>query len=223
MTTSNSTSIDFAKPADRSWCGGEVLLFSQWLPIETASSLYQTLSAEIRWECHRIRMFGRLVNSPRLSCWIGDSNALYRYSGTDFVPHAWTETTCEIQRELNLFCRRNFNSVLANYYRNERDSMGWHRDDEPELGPTPYIASLSFGAERRFCLRYRPKIKSSSSHRDLVEKINLILPSGSLLIMRGDCQKNYQHSLPKSRKPIAGRINLTFRELRLLVDARETK
>src|SRR6185312_7508452 len=120
-----------------------------------ADVLFEALHREIPWEQHRLRIFGRDVDSPRLSCWIGDEGTAYRYSGTRFEPRAWTPTLASVRDELATRYALGFNSVLANLYRDGRDSMGWHSDDEPELGPEPAIASLTFGASRGFRFRSR--------------------------------------------------------------------
>src|SRR5690606_32806891 len=120
-----------------------------------AGALRQALLDEVAWEVQRIRVFGREVESPRLSCWIGDADARYRYSGTDFVPHAWPPSLAGLRERLALTAGGSFNSVLLNRYRDGRDAMGWHSDDEPELGVRPLIASLSLGAPRRFVFRHR--------------------------------------------------------------------
>lgn len=175
-----------------------------WLDIGEADALFAELLARVPWEIHRIRLFGRLVDSPRLSCWIGDPEAVYTYSGTRFVPHAWPEALLPIRERLNRECGVDFNSVLANLYRDGADSMGWHSDSEAELGPRPDIASLSLGATRRFALKDR---------RDAARKLALELPPGSLLLMRGDTQTHYRHALPRTAKPVGPRINLTFRRI----------
>jgi alkylated DNA repair dioxygenase AlkB len=168
-----------------------------------ADALFDALHREIPWEQHRLRIFGRDVDSPRLSCWIGDEGTVYKYSGTRFEPRAWTPTLASLRDELAARFGLRFNSVLANLYRDGRDSMGWHSDDEPELGKTPVIASLSFGAVRRFRFRSR-------EGKRVVLAIDLA--PGSLLVMRGATQRLYHHDLPKTARAGA-RINLTFRTI----------
>lgn len=185
--------------------GAELCLLPHWLAQDEADSLLEELRGSIAWEVHRIRMFGREVDSPRLSCWIGDPDATYVYSRTRFEPHPWTEALASLRWRAQQACGARFNSVLANLYRDGRDAMGWHSDDEPELGPRPVIASVSLGAERRFCLRPRAK---DASPRDVR---GLELPHGSLLCMSGETQRNYQHSLPRTSAAVGPRINLTFR------------
>ena len=173
----------------------------------TASELQlasERIRAELEWENHRIRIFGREVESPRLSCWMGDPDATYTYSGTRFAPKPWTPLLQRLRDRAAAACGMPFNSVLCNLYRGGRDYMGWHSDDEPELGPEPVIASLSLGAPRRFLFRLR---------KDHSVKHELLLEHGSLLIMRGHTQRDWQHSLPKTAKPVGERINLTFRRI----------
>ena len=169
-----------------------------------ADALFEALHRETPWEQHRLRIFGRDVGSPRLSCWVGDEGTAYKYSGTLFEPHAWTPTLAALREELAARFELRFNSVLANLYRDGRDSMGWHSDDEPELGKEPAIASLSFGAVRRFRFRSRET-------KRVVLAIDL--DPGSLLVMRGATQRLYHHDLPKTARAGA-RINLTFRSIR---------
>ncbi|MDX5516393.1 MULTISPECIES: alpha-ketoglutarate-dependent dioxygenase AlkB family protein [Stenotrophomonas] len=180
----------------------EVSWHRHWLPRDAADTLQRTLREDVPWEVHRIRMFGRQVDSPRLSCWMGDPAARYRYSGTEFVPQPWHPALLPLRDQLAAFCGHAFNSVLLNRYRDGDDGMGWHSDNEPELGPAPVIASLSLGAGRRFLLRRRD---------DHAKKAEVLLDHGDLLVMGGQTQRHYQHSLPKSARPLAERLNLTFR------------
>jgi len=185
--------------------GAELALDPDWLPSDRAGALFTTLRAAIGWETHRIRLFGRELDSPRLSCWIGDPGVVYAYSGTRFQPRPWPAVLLPVRARLHAELGIDFNSVLANLYRDGRDSMGWHSDDEPELGPRPVIASLSLGATRRFMLKPRG---------DPGDKLALDLPSGSLLLMRGDTQRHYRHALPRTARQVGPRINLTFRLIR---------
>jgi alkylated DNA repair dioxygenase AlkB len=184
--------------------GGELSLWPQWLGRDDADALFAELRATIPWEVHRIRIFGREVDSPRLSCWIGDDDATYIYSRTRFEPHPWTPALSILCDRVAAACGARFNSVLANLYRNGQDSMGWHSDNEPELGRQPVIASLSLGAARRF--RLKPRDESKRSDVQAIE-----LAHGSLLRMAGDTQQRYLHDLPKTSAAVGPRINLTFR------------
>lgn len=175
-----------------------------WLDGAAADALLAALHRDIAWEIHRIRLFGRSVDSPRLSCWIGDPEAVYAYSGARFQPRPWPQALLPIRERLRRETGIAFNSVLANLYRDGRDAMGWHSDDERELGPRPTIASLSLGGERRFVLKHRA---------DPARKLALPLPHGSLLLMAGDTQRHYRHALPRTARPAMPRINLTFRRI----------
>ena len=182
----------------------ELAFETQWLTPAAADALFADLRQGVAWEYHRIRLFGREHASPRLSCWIGDPEASYRYSGTRFEPRPWPDSLLPVRMRLRDELRVDFNSVLANLYRDGRDAMGWHSDSEPELGARPMIASLSLGATRRFVLKHRG---------DPASKLALDLPHGSLLVMSGDTQRHYRHALPRTAKPVGARINLTFRRI----------
>ena len=184
--------------------GADLRFDPQWLPPALADALLAELIDRITWEVHRIRLFGREVDSPRLSCWIGDEGAGYRYSGVRFTPRPWPLVLLPVRERLQRELAAPFNSVLANRYRSGRDAMGWHSDDEPELGATPLIASLSLGATRRFALKNK---------RDPANRLTLDLPHGSLLLMAGDTQRHYRHALPRTTRVVGERINLTFRQI----------
>lgn len=175
-----------------------------WLDARSADALLASLHDVIAWDVHRIRLFGREHASPRLSCWIGDPDAIYRYSGTRFDPNPWPVALEPIRERLGRELGIAFNSVLANRYRDGRDAMGWHSDDERELGQAPVIASLSLGATRRFVLKHR-----GQPGRNLA----LELPHGSLLVMAGPTQQHYRHALPRTARMVGERINLTFRQV----------
>jgi alkylated DNA repair dioxygenase AlkB len=188
--------------------GADLLYDPRWLPAAAADKLFATLrdpvQAGIDWEVHRLKLFGREVESPRLSRWIGDPGASYRYSGVRFEPCSWPRALSVVRKAVNAAAGEEFNSVLANLYRDGNDTMGWHSDSEPELGAQPIIASLSLGATRKFVLKARAKDGP---------RLELELPHGSLLVMRGDTQRNYRHSLPRTKKATGARINLTFRRI----------
>jgi alkylated DNA repair dioxygenase AlkB len=139
---------------------------------------------------------------PRLTAWYGDQGKSYTYSGIEQHPEHWHPTLKLIKSKIEQIAQISFNSVLINLYRNGKDSVSWHSDDEPELGENPIIASVSFGATRRFYLRH----KHSKNH-----KIDIDLASGSFLLMQGETQHFWQHQIAKTAKEIQPRINLTFR------------
>lgn len=188
--------------------GADLLFDPRWLPAGAADKLFAALREPARrgidWEVHRIRLFGRELDSPRLSRWIGDPGTAYRYSGVRFEPAPWPRALMAVRKAVGAAAGEDFNSVLANLYRDGQDTMGWHSDDEPELGAQPIIASLSLGATRKFVLKARAAGGS---------KLELPLEHGSLLVMRGDTQKNYRHALPRSKRVRGERINLTFRRI----------
>jgi len=174
-----------------------------FLGCDRAHHLLHKLHTELAWQQQEITLFGRTVLQPRLSCWYGDRDARYAYSGLHLEPLPWHPELLILRDLLQEVVQMPFNSVLANAYRDGRDSMGWHADDEKELGFEPLIASVSLGACRRFLLKAR-------RGKALTE---LQLEHGSLLLMRGKSQSAFRHSLPKTTKPVGLRINLTFRQI----------
>jgi alkylated DNA repair dioxygenase AlkB len=188
--------------------GADLAFDPGWLSGDAATTLFRRLRDGVAWESHRIRVYGREFDPPRLSCWIGDPDARYRYSGQWFEPRPWTPELAALRDRLADELDVPFNSVLANLYRAGRDGMGWHRDAEPELGDAPVIASISLGAVRRF--RLRPYTKHTVAD---ARAWSIDLPHGSLLVMRGDTQRHYQHALPKTARAVGERINLTFRRI----------
>jgi alkylated DNA repair dioxygenase AlkB len=177
----------------------------QWLTRDAADALFESLRENVAWERHRIRLFGREIDSPRLSCWIGDADAGYTYSRTRYEPRPWPDALRPVRERLREELSVDFNGVLANLYRDGADSMGWHSDDEPEIDPRVPIASLSLGATRRFALRRRDDTK---------RKFSIELARGNLLTMGSDMQRYWQHALPRTARESGARINLTFRRIR---------
>lgn len=171
-----------------------------------AGGLLARLWRELDWSQREISLYGRRVLQPRLVAWYGDSGAVYSYSGLTLQPLPWHPALLQLRERIGSRAGHPFNAVLANAYRDGRDSMGWHSDNEKELGPRPVIASLSLGAPRRFVLRpaRRPPDAGAGSRA-------VTLEHGSLLVMRAGCQQRYQHALPRTRQPTALRINLTYR------------
>ena len=181
----------------------ELLFDPAFLTAAEAAALLAHLTADVAWEQRAIRLYGKELPQPRLTAWYGDPAAHYTYSGLAWEPRPWTPALLALRGRVAAATGASFNSVLLNRYRDGRDSMGWHADDEPELGPAPAIASLSLGATRRFRLRPRAGL----AHPPLA----LDLPGGSLLLMRGPTQQHWQHALPKTARPVGPRLNLTFR------------
>jgi len=159
----------------------------------------------IEWTHDQIRMFGKLIYVPRYSAWYGDADTEYTYSGLKMQPKEWNKGLSFIKAKVDEVADLDFNSVLLNWYRDGIDSMGWHADDEKELGQNPVIASVNFGATRRFIMR------RNDNHK---EKLEVALKHGTLLIMAGEMQHYWQHSVPKEKRVGEDRVNLTFRVIK---------
>lgn len=170
------------------------------------NSLFHNLKTKIEWEQRQIRIFGKLIPQPRLSAFYGDAHQSYIYSGLLWQAKTWNEDLLKIKLRVEELCKQSFTSVLLNYYRDGNDSMGWHSDDEKELGSNPIIASISFGETRSFQMRHRFDRNT--------EKVNIPLTNGALLIMEGSTQHFWQHQIPKSKNSLKPRINLTFRQIK---------
>ncbi|GAB3536759.1 hypothetical protein GCM10027443_27860 [Pontibacter brevis] len=149
-------------------------------------------------------MFGKQLPVPRLTAWYGDKG--YTYSGLYNKPQPWVPVLQSLRERVQEVTGQEYNSVLLNFYRSGNDSMGWHADDEAELGKEPAIASLSFGGERRFSLKHRTR-------KDL-KTVTIPLTHGSLLLMQGPTQYYWLHHIPKTKHPVQPRINLTFRNVK---------
>ncbi len=162
-------------------------------------ALFAELRQVIGWEQHQIRIHGRTLPTPRLTAWMGD--AAYTYSGLTNEPQPWPVALAELRDRLCTELGSEFNSCLANLYRDGQDSMGYHSDDEPELGPRPVIASISLGDRRRFALR----------HRETKQRWTWELGRGDLLVMSEESQRDYAHAVPKTSRLVGPRMNLTFR------------
>lgn len=179
------------------------ILYSDVWDIEQSQQIERELTESLEWQQVFVEVFNRRVPQPRLTCWYGDPGKNYSYSGTHLTPSAWTPLLVEIKNSAEKFAGTTFNSVLANLYRDGEDSISWHSDNEPELGQQPVIASVTFGATRRFDMR----------HRATREKVSIPLTSGSVLVMSGESQACWQHQIAKTKKPTGPRINLTFRTI----------
>ena len=180
---------------------GELSFLSQLpLPASNADVLAR-LIAETDWKSETITLWGKQFLQPRLSAWYGDK--AYSYSGLQLAPQPFTPLQQIIRSAVEAATGASFNSVLLNYYRDGRDSMGMHSDDEAELGPAPVIASVSFGAARTFMLR----------HKSGRERLRIDLSDGSLLLMAGSLQKHWSHGINKTAKALGARVNLTFRRI----------
>lgn len=182
---------------------GWYIYVESFLSPHQAHAYFATLTEEIAWEQRSIKSPAGEVLFPRLTAWYGDPQASYSYSGNQFVPKTWTAELLQIKKQVEALAQASFNSVLLNLYRNQSDSMGWHADDEKELGSNPLIASVNLGASRLFQLK----------HQRTKQRLNFQLTNGSLLIMGGELQHYWLHQVPKSKLQLGPRINLTFRQI----------
>lgn len=176
-------------------------LWPDWLKADEARLLSVQLQQQLCWAQDSIMMFGKMVKIPRRQVWMGDAHCSYRYSGTTFIPQPWHPALQMLAQRLSAWLGQPFNCVLLNFYADGQQHMGWHADNEPELGHDPVIASISLGATRRFELK----------HRSEGWQLALDLPCGSLLLMADGCQQHWLHRLPKQSRVSDPRLNLTFR------------
>jgi len=181
---------------------GDVLYMEKFFSQEESNNYFKHLAEEITWKQEPITMFGKKVMQPRLTAWYGDIDKSYSYSGITMQPLAWSDELLQIKQRIETIAGVCFTSALLNYYRNGQDSMGWHRDNEKELGSNPVIGSVSFGASRSFQLR-------NYADKSVVKTI--ILTHGSFLLMRGETQHYWEHCIPKTKINTGARINITFR------------
>lgn len=182
----------------------EAYVYPDFFTLNESQYFFENLLAKINWHQDEIRIYGKLVKTPRLSAWYSDEGKRYGYSKIVLTPLPLIDELKQIKERVEAETGSVFNSVLLNLYRNGEDSMGWHRDNEPELGINPDIASVSFGATRIFKLRpYKTKTPVKS----------IELGSGSLLMMKGGTQHLWEHSVPKTKRVNSPRINLTFRTI----------
>lgn len=182
----------------------EVVFYPDFFPASVADRLLSQLVDTTAWRQDSIKIYGKPTPLPRLTAWYGEPGTRYIYSGIINDPLPWTAALAEIKEAVDAVTGVEFNGVLLNRYRTGKDSMGWHSDDEQEFGPNPVIASVSFGGTRNFQLRHKRR-------KEL--KASVELTHGSLLIMRGGTQENWQHQIPKTAKAVNERLNLTFRRI----------
>lgn len=182
---------------------GEVIIYQNFFAESESDRFFKELRNNLNWQQDKIKIFGKEVDLPRLTAWYGDEGKSYKYSGITMNPNAWIPALLAIKEKIEKVVELDFNSVLANLYRDGKDYVSWHSDDEKELGNNPIIASVSFGATRRFKLRHK-------SNKNL-GTVEITLTNGSLLIMKGSTQHFWKHQVPKTSKVRKERINLTFR------------
>lgn len=180
----------------------EIWLYPDCFSAGESDAFLQDLLDHIAWQQETTRIYGKIVTVPRLTAWYGEVGKSYSYSSITHYPYPWTPTLLTIKRRIEAVADVRFNSVLLNQYRDERDSVGWHSDDEPELGQNPVIGSVSFGATRDFQFKHK-QIRSQRASVDLSH--------GSFLLMHGATPHYWLHRIPKMARSCGPRINLTFR------------
>lgn len=178
--------------------------YENFLPEEAADYYFKTFREQIPWQQDDVKVFGKVYAQPRLTSLHSNTLSTYTYSGLTLSPHSMTSELLELLDLIQTVCNHDFNCVLLNLYRNGSDSNGWHADNEKELGKHPQIASFSFGASRFFHFKHR---------RIHEERHKMKLDHGSLLLMEGPMQQHWLHQVPKTKKTIKERINLTFRKI----------
>lgn len=183
---------------------GQMYFYPNFFELSLADALQAELTEHIHWKHESIKIMGKEVMQPRLTAWYGDEGKSYQYSGITMHPLPWTESLLQIKSSIEDVSGHTFNSALLNFYRSGSDSMGWHRDNERSLGLDPVIGSVSFGATRKFRLKHQT---------DKNTKLELLLTTGSFLLMKGTMQRFWYHSIPKQPKLTSPRINITFRTI----------
>ena len=196
MDLFNTDSLQNKLPFD-----GEIINYGLVLSIKECQKYLECFLKADFWKQDKLVMFGKHITTSRKIAWFGDSNFEYNYSGTKKIALKWTSELLQLKQLVEEKTGTKFNSCLLNLYHNGNEGMGWHTDNEKELGKNPVIASLSFGATRKF----------SFKHNTTKKKVDLLLEAGNLLTMQGETQENRVHSVPKSKKIIHPRVNLTFR------------
>lgn len=184
---------------------GELSFCRHFVAEHLAHDLMEKLLHETAWRQEQIHLWGKSHAQPRLVAWHGDPGTAYGYSGITLQPADWSPTLRQLKNEIESATGHRFNSVLLNLYRDQHDHVGWHSDDEPELGPNPAIASLSLGATRTFKLKHKTRAEQ--------KVLSFELSSGSLLVMAGGTQHHWKHCIAKQSRACEARINLTFRQV----------
>lgn len=192
----------FNKKIDFNLPDSKIVYYPKFFSVEESNIYFKSLLETISWQQDDITVFGKTYKQPRLTALYANNNETYSYSNITMTPHVFTNVLLEIKNKVETIVDSNFTTCLLNLYRHGQDSNGWHADDEKELVVNPIIASASFGAERLFKLKHR---------KDKNLKQDLVLQHGSLLIMKGKTQHHWLHQIPKTRKKVEKRINLTFR------------
>ncbi len=179
-----------------------IVYYPEFFSLEESNTYFKFLLDTISWQQDDITVFGKTYKQPRLTALYANNNESYSYSNITMTPHVFNQELLDIKSKVENEVDTSFTTCLLNLYRNEQDSNGWHADNEKELGINPIIASVSFGAERLFKLKHR---------LDKSLKKDIVLQHGSLLLMKGETQHHWLHQIPKTKKEVGKRINLTFR------------
>jgi len=183
----------------------EIFYFSNFLTLEDADHYLRIFKTKVLWQQGDIKVFGKVYPQPRLTALFGNNGKPYSYSNITMQPQEFSKELLEIKKRIEVLSETKFTTCLLNLYRDGKDSNGWHADNEKELGQNPVIASVTLGQERFFHLKHR---KNNS------QKHKMLLEHGSLLLMQGETQHHWLHQIPKTTKPMAERINLTFRVIK---------
>jgi alkylated DNA repair dioxygenase AlkB len=195
----------FNEPLDIKIPDGKIIFHEGFFSLEESHRLMQSLIKTIDWTQDEVIVYCKRHKIPRLNAWYGDEGKVMKYSGLSLEPKTWTKELLEIKSKIEEASGTKFNSCLLNYYRDGKDGMGWHQDNEKELGINPIIASVTFGETRPFQLKH-------ISNKEL-KKVDIPLSNGSLLTMAGETQHYWKHQIPKTTKTLESRINLTFRQI----------
>ena len=192
----------FNQKIDLNLPNSSIVYYPEFFNAEKSNIYFKSLLESIKWQQDDITVFGKTHKQPRLTALYANNNEPYSYSNITMIPHIFSKELLDIKSKVETIVNTNFTTCLLNLYRTGQDSNGWHADNEKELGKNPIIVSVSFGAERLFKLKHR---------QDKTLKKDLILENGSLLIMKGETQHHWLHQIPKTKKEVGKRINLTFR------------
>lgn len=193
---------EFNTPQHYHLTDGELIYYPNFLDESLTFQLFDELKNNTNWEQPEVKVYGKIYPTPRLVAWFGSEE--YGYSNWKHKTNSYPDLLLTIQTEIEKVSNSKFNGVLVNYYRNGNDKMGWHADDEKELGTNPVIASLNLGSKRRFDLKHKT---------DYSKKFSIELENGSLLLMKGKTQHHWLHQIPTQKRVEGERINLTFRKI----------
>ena len=196
------TKLDLTKPIYVNNTKTNIYYFPNFIEKQSSQHIFKTLYKETKWNQDSIKVYGKVYPQPRLTHLFANNNKTYKYSNITMTPSIFPKEILQIKSQIDTLTNLDFTTCLANLYRDGSDSNGWHADNEKELGPDPIIASVSLGAARWFHLKHK---------KDKTLKTKILLEDGSLLLMKEGTQTDWLHQIPKTKKVIEPRINLTFR------------